>query len=533
MKKSSNSIDGFLPRRGGEQRELDVFEHRKLPKPIEPPKQEVHHALRKHDSKESGISGLTRSDLDESLRSIEDEAPDVAKPSGKVKKPQSRRRKIIKRVLIALAVILLCVGAWLGIRALIMAGSVFQGNAFGLLQSQPLKEDANGRSNILIFGTSEDDPGHEGALLTDSIMLLSLDQTRKNAVMVSIPRDLWVDFGTACTAGYQGKINEVYNCGSNGGQKEAAGANALKKKVGEIFGLDVQYYAHLNYGVIKDSVDAVDGVKVKIESDDPRGIYDPNFDWQCKHQCNMVKYANGTVSLDGEHALALARARGAAGGYGLGGGNFDREGYQQKILIALKDKATSTGTITNVAKVSSLIDAFGKNLRTNFATKEIRTLMSLGENIPNEKIKRLSLVDEKEPMVTTGNYGGASIVRPVAGLMDYTQIQSFIAKNTSRNAIVREGAVVDIMNGSGVVGAAQVKADELKAKKYTIGVIGNVPSGSYAPVEIYMLSKDKTSTKKNLEKMYGVSVKTSQPPIASQADFVIIVGTDTRTPSNR
>jgi len=46
-----------------------------------------------------------------------------------------------------------------------------------------------------------------------------------------------------------------------------------------------------------------------------------------------VKYAQGeTVLLDGERALALSRARNAQGGYGLEGGNFDREKNQQNDI---------------------------------------------------------------------------------------------------------------------------------------------------------------------------------------------------------
>ena len=52
-----------------------------------------------------------------------------------------------------------------------------------------------GRTNILIFGTSGysmDEDAWDGAMLTDSIMVVSLDQDNYDAYMMSLPRDLYV-----------------------------------------------------------------------------------------------------------------------------------------------------------------------------------------------------------------------------------------------------------------------------------------------------------------------------------------------------
>ena len=84
------------------------------------------------------------------------------------------------------------------------------------MQNQPLAKDANGRSNFVIFGTAEDDEGgeHGGANLTDSILVLSVDQAKKDAYMISLPRDLWVTYADTCTVGNQGKLNAAYYCAS-------------------------------------------------------------------------------------------------------------------------------------------------------------------------------------------------------------------------------------------------------------------------------------------------------------------------------
>jgi LCP family protein required for cell wall assembly len=544
MKKSSSSVDGFVPRRSG--RVLGETQQ-----PIGSKRPEVGMPLPGKDSEPLRTSKqVVRSDeINESLKMIDEETSEASpkkrrflfgRNRRKKNKPVSPNKKLIKRILLILLVIILLVGGYVGIRALLASGSIFKGNPFDIFQSQPLKEDENGRSNILVFGTSEDDgPDHGGANLTDSLMVVSIDQTSKNAYMVSIPRDLWVKYGTACNAGYEGKINEVYTCNSHEGENEEAGANALKSKVGEVLGIDVQYYAHVNYSVVREAVDAVGGVSVTIESDDPRGILDRNFDWQCRYQCYYVKYPNGpTGTMDGAHALALARARGDDNGqatYGLGRGNFDREVNQQKILQALREKAVSAGTLANVGKVTGLIDTLGKNLRTNFQTNEIRTLMTLGTDIKSDKINSINLIQDGENVVTTGNLNGASIVRPVAGLYDYSGIHTYVLKKLNSNEVTREAAKVVVLNGSQVPGVGQTEADKLTNKGFTITAVDNAPAGTYDKVEIYQIGKGMTATKAKLKELYNVStIKTSAPPlaVADGTNFVIIIGRDPSSSTN-
>ena len=477
--------------------------------------------------------GLSRADIDESLQEIDRQSPDNQKGSRhkRGKKPLTRKR-LIKRIVIAILVLLVLLGGFLAVKALIMSGSVFKGDVFGLIQQKKLKEDANGRSNILIFGTSEDDEGgdHPGALLTDSIMVLSVNQTKKNAYMVSIPRDLWVQLGD-CSTGYQGKINELYNCYSNEGKDKEAGAKELSSKVAAVTGLDVQYYAHINYTVVREAVDAVGGVDVKIESSDPRGILDRNFDWKCNYKCYYVNYKNGEVAhMDGEHALAFMRARNAQGGYGLSQSNFDREQNQQKVVSALREKAMSAGVLTNPARVTALMNAMQGNLNTNFEMSEVRTLVSLATEIKSESIQSIVLNKEGEAVMTTGVAPtGGSIVRPVAGMFDYDEVAAYIKKQITSEAFMKEGATVVVLNGSGVAGAGQTAADKLSGMGFTVVSVSNAPEGSYTRREVYQKSESGfTATRAKLKSLYGsVKTGTSVFPGAGTADFVVIVGPET------
>ena len=544
MKNHDNtSMDGFVPRRRGSTASSTKgalgSSSESAVRPVE-----LQDVSARKGSLERSNMGLSRSDIDESLREIDDEElnldkkPKKGRKNDKVRKPHSKRRKIIKWIVLLLVAVLVGVAVWAGYKFIASTDNIFKGDIFGLVQKKELKMDSSGRSNVLIFGTSEDDQGgkHPGGLLTDSIMVLSVDQKKKDAFMVSIPRDLWVSFdGTACIGGYQSKINELFQCFGDGGKNGEAGATALAKKVGEVTGLDIQYYSHINYSVVRETVNAIGGIDVDVMGNGavpygvkPGSILDRNFDWKCKYQCYYVKYEPGVHHMDGEHALAFMRARNASGGYGLAAGNFDREKNQQKVLVALRNKALSAGTLSDVGKVMGIVDALGNNLRTNFDTSEIRTIMELAGSIDAASIKTIDLIDEEKPVMTTDRYGSqnTSIVRPIAGLLDYSDVKAYIQRQINSDDVTREAANIAILNGSGITGLARKEGDSLEAMGMVVSYTGNAPGEVQKHNIIYQIGKDNSATKARLESRYSAKVSTDNLPIqvANDVDFVIVVG---------
>ncbi len=532
MNRKRTSTDGFILRRrqpqqtaGSERRQLGI-DNLQVPSQFLDEKKSRSNptALNKHNNKTTGI-GINRRDIDDSLKDI-----DLNEPKKKKKRHFKPSKKAVKRTFIALFIILALIGGYLGIKALIASGRLFGGNFLDLFgQGQPLKTDQFGRSNILIFGTSEDDEGHDGASLTDSIIVASVDQKKNDAFMFSVPRDLYVDYGEACNSGYEGKINEVYACArgnSTDDVSERRGQQALQDMVGEVYGMDVQYAVKVNYKVVRESVDAIGGVDVTINSRDPRGVLDRNFDWRCNYQCYKVKYSNGKHHLNGEQALFLAQARGeSAPTYGFEESNFDRERNQRKIMTAMLKKANSSSTLSNPVKVSNLIDALGDNVRTNFVAGEIKTLARLSKDIKANTIQNLDFFKEGEALFTTGNIGGMSVVMPAAGTFNYDDIHAFIRSYQISDEVTKEKASIEVLNGSGVPGAAQETADRLEDNGLIISNIGNAPAGQYGKVAAYTANGNKPATKKKLKKLLKVSkVKSLPSNIQSSANFVVVVG---------
>jgi LCP family protein required for cell wall assembly len=285
----------------------------------------------------------------------------------------------------------------------------------------------NGRTNVLFAGFSEDDPGHAAPELTDSIMILSLDKESDTGYMLSIPRDLYIEipgFGPA-------KINEAYQNGKNSKFNQpgypSGGMGLLQKTVSESFGVDIHYYALINYGAVKDTVKALDGITVKIKSDDPRGIYDPGF---LAREGSNLRLKNGEQTIYAQTALNLTRARGLArGSFGLPQADFDRTKNQQIVLRGIKEKITWQ-RLLDPRQNAHLLDAIASNVETNLGLNNVLPLYSLFNSVPNDQLKSVSLrdIDGDNLLASYGTPTGQSALIPALGVDDYSQIQAAIKR---------------------------------------------------------------------------------------------------------
>ncbi|HET8709569.1 MAG TPA: LCP family protein [Candidatus Saccharimonadales bacterium] len=433
-----------------------------------------------------------------------------------------------KKVAILIIVLLLLPILWLGGKFIYNAARIFKGNIFGALSTTQLKGEDRGRVNILLAGNSVDDPGHQGASLTDSIMIVSIDTKDNRAFLMSVPRDLWVNIPGGY--GYH-KINTAYTYGQQEHFHEAGypdgGMGLLEKVIEQNLGIDLNYNVLINYNALKQAVDAVGGVDVTIRSDDPRGLYDPNI---ARVDGGPLKLSNGKHHLDGQTALNFARARGDSYySYGFPGSDFDRTAHQRQLLVALKAKAFSSGVIANPLKVSSLMDALGANVKTDMTLSEVRRLIQIGQNIDNKHIKSVSLndADGKNLLASYRSPSGESALIPAAGIDDYTDIQRFIHKLTSNNPIVKEDATVTLLNGTDTYGLAAKNADKLEAKSINVAQTADAAGVRKNTTIINNAGTSKPATLQLLQSMYGSYVTTTNPYKGKyNQDFIVVLGTD-------
>lgn len=436
-----------------------------------------------------------------------------AKNSGKKgRKKWSKKRKIWTWVGIIIALLLIGGVIWFIVWGNDLIGRLTggQGNLVDLFTEsyQPLEKDKNGRTNILAYGTSGFDMEgtefegaiHDGAELTDSIMVISFNQDTGDAVMISLPRDLKVD--NTCTM--TGKINEVYWCNNQEDTDEKAGAEALMEVVGDILGIDPQYYVHVNWGSLKEIVDSIGGITVTLDE----SVADYDY-------TGAVFDAGVPYNINGDQAVGLARAR-----HGTENGDFSRGAFQQKILIGIKDKVLKDNL--SIPEILSLANTLGDNFRTNFSVGELKSLAHLGGTIDWTNITQVSFL-EPEPLLTDGMINGISYVFPTAGVGVYTEIRDYIQSILAASA--PEDPTILVLNATSRDGVAAAEQASLEADGFTNITVDNIEGDFPAPYTLYTFTDSAPESQATLEEKYGVTTSSTSPAdIPTNYDFVIVIG---------
>lgn len=231
----------------------------------------------------------------------------------------------------------------------------------------PLRDDGNGRTNILLLGMSGE--GYKSQYLTDTIMLVSIDTKTYKSGMLSVPRDLYVELPN--TTGLHTKINAVYTFSrKNKSLSSSESMDNIKTVIQNITGQKVHYYLTLDFAGFKNIINELGGIDLEVEKD----IYDsrypgPNYSYE------TFEIKKGFQHLDAETALKYARVR------HVSGGDFGRAARQQQVIAAAKKKAFSLGTMANPAKITSLIDTLGDHIKTDIQLAEIPSFIDLAHKI--------------------------------------------------------------------------------------------------------------------------------------------------------
>ena len=484
-------------------------------------------------SPDEGVELITEEDVIESTRSEVDRskignqgwrARRKAKKLAKKQKLAGRHAayRFMRHSVRFAGVAVLLVGTYLGVNSWSAISSIIDRGGEGALalqdniQPSELKGEGDGRINILLIGIGGED--HIAGDLADSIMIASIDPFADEMAMLSIPRDMYVDI----PGYYSTRINTAHSLGEEFEAESGGGIALLQQTIEHNLDINIHYYVRVDFQGFVEAIDTVGGITVNLEEP----VYDPNFDWQ--FGADALNLPAGDVTLDGQTALLLARARGASGiGFGVSRGDFGRSDQQRKILLALKDKVLSLGTFANPVRISSLLQNAGDHGRTNMQIGEMLTLYDILARISDDKIISYGLDTNPDNYLTSTNIDGASVLVPKSG--DYSEIQIFLRELFVDGFIRNEQPVIDVYNGTVVNGLAGDTAIELETYGYSIGAIENALTQDFQQTVAYDLSGGaKKYTRSLLESRFEVSMQpASQLPAEysdTEADFVIIMG---------
>lgn len=471
------------------------------------------------DATKTGRRAIRKSDINMQL-------PDSkAKRKSRLK---SSKWTIIRRKLPVLSCLLLLFAGFVTGSAYLRASQIFQNgdNALALnkeLDPSLLNGEGDGRVNILLLGKGG--PGHTAPDLTDTLIIASIDPIQKDAALLSVPRDFYVQVPGNGSM----KINSVYATykqqalyqGKSAKEADSIGIEAIEKTMSEVVGLPINYYVMVDFAAFKKAIDTVGGITINVEE----RLYDPTVAWE--NNWDPLIADVGSQKFDGQRALLYARSR-----HGSSGGDFDRSRRQREVIVALKDKVFTLGTFGNPIKIAQLLNAFGSHVRTDLSIDNITRLYEIGEEIDGSKVESVSLTEKPDDYVTTGNIGGLSVVLPKAGLYKYNDIQNFVRNKLKDGFIRQEDPKILVVNGTNTSGLASKYRKILRSYGYNVIGIADAPTRSYTQnVFIDRTDGVKKYTKRYMELRFKTEatrrlVDGIEP---GEADFVIILGSNETT----
>ncbi len=360
-------------------------------------------------------------------------------------KSSSRKKKsIVKKVVfwsVFIAVFLLLGKLFLSLSFVSLIKPV---SVFSRIVSSSGLESTEGRTNILLLGLDRRLDSEVGGTLTDTIILVSLSPKEQEALLVSLPRDLWVRI----EKDYYSKINSAYSYG---------GVETVKNTVSGVSGLPVHYYAMVDFEGFRKGIDILGGIEVNVEQafDDyyfpipgkenalcgideaeaaaAEDIEDPDerereqYKYWCRYE--HVHFDAGKQLMDGVTALKYARSRHALGAEGT---DFARARRQQKVILAVKDKLLDLN-ITDFSTIKELWRAGQDAVDTDLDLFELEQLYHIYDKFGAAWEVKTLVIDGTDGeggfLYAPSNrapYGGQYVLVPRAG--DFSEIQAYVQK---------------------------------------------------------------------------------------------------------
>lgn len=219
----------------------------------------------------------------------------------------------------------------------------------------PAKE--NDRLDVLLLGIRGKDDPENGGYLTDTILLLSVDEKTGDASLVSIPRDLTVRITDTVTD----RINTAYL---------RLGVNGVKRLFSRVTGVWVDHAVVLDFTAFASIVDELGGITITLDKP-----FTESQQWAGEDGYEFSLPA-GENTLNGEQALYYVRSRYSTS-------DFDRAWRQQQVILAVKDKLTVSGLISDPIAAMGIITTLNKHVETDLDILDagtIKRLADLGRN---------------------------------------------------------------------------------------------------------------------------------------------------------
>jgi LCP family protein required for cell wall assembly len=383
--------------------------------------------------------------------------------------------------------------------------------------------DGKQRLNILLVGV--DQRNGDAFFNTDTLIVASIDPQTKEVALFQVPRDtadvpVPPNARSVWGSTYSGKINSWFAENRvrtdlwRGSNARTRGFNALKAILGQLYGLNINYYVMVNFQGFRDVVNTLGGVQVNVQ------IPVAESDYPVTGGVTRVYIPAGPQLMSGGEALIYARSRHRAVG-----GDFDRGRRQQRVLLSLREQMNPQAVMANF---DSLAQAIGKSVNTDIPISMVPQLLSLADSVDIKNVRSY---------VFAPSYYGNDTIDPTRGYIiepNVVRIRKAVKEAFStppalldlRDRLGAEAARVWVLNGSGRGGLQVRTTDKLSYDGLDASAPNQRPSTQLPATKIVVYNGAESSmpeTIKYLEDLFNVKVTTATDPSVT-VDMIITLG---------
>jgi len=197
--------------------------------------------------------------------------------------------------------------------------------------------------------------GNDAPELTDSLILLSYFPEKHHISMLSIPRDLYVDYNlTKNWKKLKWKINALYVMSLEQTQNREKSTKVLEKKIEQITNEKIDYYVNIDFRWFVKLINSIWWVKITV----PKTLVDTKYP-DANHWFQTFTIQKWTWLLDWATALKYVRTRKNTGW------DFWRSQRQQQVIKAIKEKIFTASYLTSPSKIKKLYNIFHQYIKTD------------------------------------------------------------------------------------------------------------------------------------------------------------------------
>ena len=230
--------------------------------------------------------------------------------------------------------------------------------------------------SMLLIGVDSSKDGVTSGYNADVLLLVTFNPKTLRATLTSVPRDMYLK--TACSNGTYRRINTT-TWGSS--------SSCAVQTIENIFDVDIDYYAKINFKGVVQLVDAVGGIDIDV----PYSVCEQNSSRKWGSHTQYIE--KGWQHLNGEQALAFARNRhkpndGSKTGKAMAKycanwtsgsrSDYSRGKNQMKVILGIVNAGTK---MTDPNKVVNVLEIVKSNFQTNVKSKDLLSMYNLAKSI--------------------------------------------------------------------------------------------------------------------------------------------------------